>query len=208
MVNTMFSGIVEETGRVGESPNGDGRMLISAERVVGDARPGDSIAVDGACLTVTAVLPAGFSVDVMPETLQRTTLGLRSAGDAVNLERALETGERIGGHLVTGHVDGVGTVTAIRDDGNARWVTIDAPAEVLRMVAGKGSVAVDGISLTVVDVFDTAFTVSLIPHTLAVTTAGAWAAGRRVNLEVDLVARYVARAVSTMRDATVPEVRS
>jgi len=191
----MFSGIIEELGRLSERENGhDGRIAIAATRVLEGTGVGDSVAVNGVCLTVAEMFDGCFVSDVMPETLQRTTLGALRPGDAVNLERALAVGDRLGGHLVAGHVDTVGTVAAMRDDGNARWITIDAPQPVMRFIAPKGSIAVDGISLTVVDVFDSAFTVSLIPHTIESTTAGSWNAGTRVNIEADLVARYVQRA--------------
>jgi len=197
----MFSGIVEELGRIAAEQNGDrGRLAIDAGRAVAGASEGDSIAVNGVCVTIASLAGSGFSADVMPETLGRTTLGALHPGAAVNLERSLALGDRIGGHMVTGHVDAVGTVTAVRDDGNARWVTIDAPHALMPMIAQKGSIAVDGISLTVVDVFETAFTVSLIPFTLENTTAGGWSAGTNVNLEVDLVSRYVVRALD-LREA-------
>ena len=190
----MFSGIIEEQGRLSASENGhDGRITIAATRVLEGTDVGHSVAVNGVCLTVTALVDGCFVSDVMPETLQRTTLGALRPGDPVNLERALAMGDRLGGHFVTGHVDTVGTVTAMRDEGNARWITIDAPQPVMRFIAPKGSIEVDGISLTVVDVFVSAFTVSLIPHTIRSTTAGAWNVGTRVNLEADLVARYVQR---------------
>jgi riboflavin synthase len=200
----VFSGIVEELGRVAEIPTG--RLVVSASRAATGARAGDSVAVNGACLTITELTASGFSADVMPETLHRSTLGTLRAGDAVNLEGSLALGEPVGGHLVTGHVDAVGVVGALRDDGNARWVTIEAPAALMTMIAEKGSVAVDGISLTVVDVFDAGFTVSLIPHTIEHTTAGTWAVGSRVNLEADLVARYVRRALRE-REPTAPRPR-
>jgi riboflavin synthase len=191
----MFSGIIEELGRLSDGEGGaEGRIAIAASRVLEGTDVGHSVAVNGVCLTVTAMVNGCFVSDVMPETLQRTTLGALRPGDPVNLERALAVGDRLGGHMVAGHVDTVGTVSSSRDDGNARWVTIDAPQPVMRFIAPKGSVAVDGISLTVVDVFESAFTVSLIPHTLESTTAGSWKAGTRVNIEADLVARYVQRA--------------
>jgi riboflavin synthase len=194
----MFSGIIEELGRVGETETADpGRLAIDALRLRDGAQVGDSIAVNGVCLTIARLTDSGFVADVMPETRVRTTLGGLKPGDAINLELSLALGERVGGHMVAGHVDAVGAVTALREDGNARWVTVDAPERLLDLIAEKGSVAIDGISLTVVDVFDSAFTVSLIPHTLAATTAGLWQVGTRVNLEVDLVARYVQRAVVT-----------
>jgi riboflavin synthase len=143
------------------------------------------------------VTASGFSADVMPETRYGTTLGRLDMSTPVNLERALQFGERVGGHMVTGHIDATGVATALREDGNARWVTIEATDAVTDLIAEKGCIAVDGISLTVVDVFETAFTVSLIPFTLMNTTAGGWTVGTRVNLEVDLIARYVARALAS-----------
>ena len=194
----MFSGIVVGQGQV--TAVGDGQLDVRAPSSVLDGLAiGQSVAVNGVCLTVTIVAGAGFCADVMPETLARTSLGALGTGDSVNLETALRMGDEIGGHLVTGHVDAVGTVTELRDDENARWVTIAVPQRLATLLAEKGSVAVDGISLTVVDVTDAAFTVSLIPHTLSVTTAGAWHTGSRVNIEVDLIARYVHRALEEAR---------
>jgi riboflavin synthase len=190
----VFSGIVETLGdaQTGE----DGRLHVTPRTSFTGLRVGESIAVNGTCLTIAAVTPAGFSADVMPETLGRTTLGGLDARGPVNLERALRIGDRIGGHMLTGHIDATGVVSALREDGNARWVTVSATDSVTDLIAEKGCIAVDGISLTVVDVFDSAFTVSLIPVTLRDTTAGGWAVGTRVNLEVDLIARYVARALT------------
>jgi riboflavin synthase len=191
----VFSGIVESLGTVlARTP---GRIEIVPRLPFAGLEIGESIAVNGACLTVASVSGEGFVADVMPETFHRTTLGGLSDGATVNLERALQLGDRIGGHMVSGHVDATGIVTALREDANARWVTIATSGEVIDLVAEKGSVAVDGISLTVVDVFDAAFTVSLIPLTLLNTTAGEWTVGTHVNLEVDLIARYVARALSS-----------
>jgi riboflavin synthase len=190
----VFSGIVETLGIVrSQQP---GRIEITPRTPFANLQMGESIAVNGACLTVASVAAEGFEADVMPETLRRTTLGDLSGGATVNLERALRFGDRIGGHMVSGHVDGTGAVTALREDANARWVTIATPDDLIELIAEKGCVAVDGISLTVVDVFTAAFTVSLIPVTLAATVAGAWRVGSRVNLEVDLIARYVARTLS------------
>ena len=191
----MFSGIVIGQGQV--TAAGEGRLDVRApSSVLGGLQIGESVAVNGVCLTVAVVASAGFAADVMPETLSRTSLGELGTGDTVNLETALRMGDQLGGHLVTGHVDAVGTVAALRDDGNARWVTVSVPSRLSSLLAEKGSVAVDGISLTVVEVSDTAFTVSLIPHTLSATTAGAWRLGSRVNIEVDLIARYVHRALA------------
>jgi riboflavin synthase len=201
----LFSGIVETLGEV--RAREAGRIEITPRTPFSGLQTGESIAVDGACLTVAASTDESFTADVMPETYHRTILGTLSIGATVNLERALQMSDRVGGHMVTGHVDATGIVTALREDGNARWATLAAPADVIDLVAEKGCVAVDGISLTVVDVFDDAFTVSLIPHTLLNTTAGLWTVGTRVNLEVDLIARYVARALEGRASAPLLEVR-
>jgi riboflavin synthase len=189
----LFSGIVETLGVI--RARDSGRIEVVPYQAFPGLQIGESIAVDGACLTVASAFEDGFSADVMPETFHRTILGSLEVGAIVNLERALQMGDRVGGHMITGHVDATGVATALRDDGNARWATIAAPGEIIDLVAEKGCVAIDGISLTVVDVFESAFTVSLIPHTLLNTTAGEWTVGTRVNLEVDLIARYVARAL-------------
>src|ERR1700730_4905123 len=157
----MFSGIVEETGRIDSVDAVVGRLRVDCREVLRGARRGDSIAVSGCCLTVTDFISGGFVADVMPETFARTILGSRRAGDTVNLEAAMRHDGRVGGHLVTGHVDGVGTVTGARADGNATWVTVAPPAQLMPLLVEKGCVAIDGISLTVVDVGDTDFTVSL-----------------------------------------------
>jgi riboflavin synthase len=195
----MFSGIVEELGEVAENAiETRGRLRVAARQVVRDVTAGDSIAVNGCCLTVIAADAHGFTADVMPETARRTNLGILEPGDPVNLEAALAYGDRVGGHMVTGHVDAVGTVSESRDEGNARWIAIAAPPLVIGRLVARGCVAVDGVSLTVVDVLDDRFTVSLIPHTVAVTTARRWQADRAVNLEVDLIARYVERSLAAL----------
>ncbi len=164
----MFSGIIETLGIVrAQTP---GRIEVVPETLFARLEIGESIAVNGVCLTVSSVSDDGFTADVMPETLQRTTLGALAGGETVNLERALRFGDRVGGHMVSGHVDATGIVTALREDANARWVTIATPEDFIDLIAEKGSIAVDGISLTVVDVFEAAFTVSLIPVTLAATS--------------------------------------
>ena len=197
----MFSGIIEALGTVrGRTP---GRIEITPRVPFTGLEIGESIAVNGACLTVATVADEGFVADVMPETFHRTTLGDLTEGDIVNLERALRLGDRVGGHMVSGHVDGTGIVTAMREDANARWVTIATPDDLIELVSEKGCIAVDGISLTVVDVFEAAFTVSLIPVTLGATVAGAWRVSTAVNLEVDLIARYVARILGARDRSTI-----
>jgi len=197
----MFTGIVEEVGRVvaldRRDGEGDARLVVRGPLVVQDAHVGDSIAVAGVCLTVTELPGDGsFAADVMPETIHRSTLGTLAADDQVNLERALPVGGRYGGHVVQGHVDGVGEVRA-RVPG-PRWedLTIAIEPELARYVAEKGSIAVSGVSLTVTWVADAAFGVSLIPTTLAATTLGAAVPGTRLNLEVDVLAKYTERLLT------------
>jgi riboflavin synthase len=193
----MFSGIVEELGQVRRNAiAAEGRLEVAAVAVVRDLRVGDSVAVNGCCLTVVEVDGRGLVADVMPETARRTTLGALGAGDPVNLEAAMAYGDRVGGHMVSGHVDAVGTVVTASEEGNSRWVTVAAPDLVTRYMVAKGCIAVDGISLTVVDVLPDRFTVSLIPHTLVATTASGWDSGTLVNLEADLLAKYVEKALA------------
>ena len=201
----MFSGIVEEIGRVVRNAvETEGRLEIAAAAVPGQLGVGDSVSVSGCCLTAVEVGAGGFVADVMPETARRTTLGALQPGDAVNLEAAMAYGDRVGGHIISGHVDATGTVVDDRDEGNARVVTIAAPDAVCRYVVPKGCVAVDGISLTVVNALPDRFSVSLIPHTLSVTTAQRWNVGARVNLEADLLAKYVERGLAAYAAAPVP----
>ena len=201
----MFTGIVEELGRVlAVTPNAGGaRIEIAATAVLEDATIGASIAVNGCCLTVVALGDGHWSADAVVETLARTNLGDLRTGDPVNLERPVRLADRLGGHLVQGHVDATGTIVARepQSDGSERF-RFTAPADVLRYVVHKGSITVDGISLTVAAVDDEWFEVAVIPHTLAVTTLGARAVGTRVNLEVDLVAKYVERLLVHDRSAT------
>jgi riboflavin synthase len=188
----MFTGIVEQLGRLrARSVRHDG-AVVEVACTLASLTLGESVAVDGVCLTVTRVLPGGFAADASQETLRRTTLGERAVGDRVNLERALRLGDRLGGHLVAGHVDGVGEVRAREPVGDAERVTVDAPPELLRFLAAKGSVTMDGVSLTVNALTPTGFEVMLVPFTRGATALGE---RRRVNLEVDLLARYVARAL-------------
>ena len=165
-----------------------------------DLKLGDSVAVNGVCLTVTALRPGGFSADVMHETLDRSALSELRPGSAVNLERAMAANGRFGGHIVAGHVDGTGRITRLRRDDNAVWYTLQAGPEVLRYVVEKGSVAVDGISLTVAQVGQDWFSVSVIPHTASATVLGQRRAGDRVNLECDIIGKYVEKLLRPARD--------
>ncbi|MEW6749916.1 MAG: riboflavin synthase [Candidatus Latescibacterota bacterium] len=191
----MFTGLIEEVGRVRRLQRRGlfQRLEIGAARVLEDLRPGDSVNIDGACQTVVDRDGTGFSVESVQETLRRTTLGELRLDQPVNLERALRPDSRLGGHLVLGHVDGVGRLTR-RVQGDQAWeVAVEPPPELLRYIATKGSVAVDGISLTVVEAAERSFTVAVIPHTFGHTTLAGRRTGDRVNLEVDVVARYVER---------------
>jgi riboflavin synthase len=192
----MFTGLVETTARVRRvEPDGDGVRLEVETPLAAELRQGDSIAVNGVCLTAIDPSAGDFKADVMAETLRRSSLGPLAEGDSVNLELPLRAGDRLGGHMVQGHVDGTGTVAGTRDEGFARLVRIEADPALLRYVVEKGSIAVDGVSLTVADVDDSSFTVSLIPETLERTTLGQAAPGRLVNLEVDVLAKYVEKLV-------------
>lgn len=189
----MFTGLVEELGTLLAREPGErgARLVIGASRVLDDLSPGDSIAVDGACLTAVEIGPDRFAVDAVAETLRRTGLGAREAGDRLNLERALRAGARLDGHIVQGHIDGTGRVRSVTPEGESAVLEIEAPAELLRYVVEKGSIAVDGVSLTVAGRRPGSFTVALIPHTMQATTLGPQALGRSVNLEVDVLAKYV-----------------
>jgi riboflavin synthase len=195
----MFTGLVEELGRVEsvEDRTAGRRIWIAAARVLEDTRIGDSLLCSGCCLTTVAVGPGRFAVEAVPETLRLTTVGDWRAGTAVNLERSLKLSDRLGGHLVQGHVDGVGEVRARVAEGDGARITIALPQTLSRFVAWKGSLAVDGVSLTVAGLTDSTCQIAYIPHTLAVTSAGSYAPGTRVNLEVDLLARYLARLLET-----------
>jgi riboflavin synthase len=193
----MFTGLVETTAQVRSvEPDGDGVRLEVETPLAAELEHGDSIAVNGVCLTAVRPNGGSFHADVMNETLRRSSLGPLGVGDAVNVELALRAGDRLGGHMVQGHVDGTGTVERVTDEGFARVVRVAARAELLRYVVEKGSIAVDGVSLTVASVDDSGFTVSLIPETLERTTLGQAAPGRVVNLEVDVLAKYVEKLVN------------
>lgn len=204
----MFTGIVEEVGHVAALVrDGEAAQLhITCREVVHDVALGDSIAVDGCCLTVTGFDADGFAADLMAETLRATALGTLRTGDPVNLERALRADGRFGGHLVQGHVDAVGEIVAIDEQPGTTWLTVRAPAEVARYLVPKGSVTVGGVSLTVgpevtaVDGGGARFRIGLIPHTLAVTTLGTAAVGHRINLEADVVAKHVVHLLAAGAD--------
>ena len=185
----MFTGIVEEVGSVVNiSDNG---MTVRAEKVMSDLKLGDSIAVNGACLTAVSLSGSEFSVDLSPETMRRTSLGDLSAGDSVNLERALSASDRMGGHIVQGHVDGTGRVTSTKEDGDSIIFRVRTPARLMPYIVEKGFIAVDGISLTVVKVATSSFTLAVIPYTLRNTNLETLSVGARVNLEADILAKYV-----------------
>lgn len=191
----MFTGLVEECGTVvGVEPLGDSiRLTLQGPVVAADASHGDSIAVNGCCLTVTELVDGAFTADVMTESLHRTALSDLAVGSTVNLERAAAVGDRLGGHIVQGHVDGVGSLLSRTPSDHWEVLRFALPADLARYVVEKGSITVSGVSLTVVDVTDHEFSVSLIPTTLSDTTLGTLAPGDRVNLEVDIVAKYVER---------------
>jgi len=187
----MFTGIVEEVGSV--TAVEEGRLVIGASEVLGDVKVGDSIAVNGACLTVTTYDETVFSVDVVPETLRRTNLGELTSGSPVNLERSMPAHGRFGGHMVQGHVDGTATIRSVESEGDALMVIFDAPTSVMRYVVEKGFIAVDGASLTIVNCDNFSFSVTIIPHTQENTVFKSKGVGDSVNLEVDIMAKYVER---------------
>jgi len=192
----MFTGIIQAIGRIGsrEARGGDARLVVDSGALeLADVAEGDSIAVAGVCLTALEIGGGSFAADVSAETLRLTTLGRLRGGDPVNLEKALRFSDRLGGHLVSGHVDGVGEVVSVQDDGASQRWTFAAPPALMRYIAVKGSISIDGTSLTVNSVEGNRFGVTLIPHTLAATTFGSRRQGDAINLEVDLVARYVER---------------
>jgi riboflavin synthase len=195
-VVSVFTGLVQDLGKVtAVDATDDGVTLAVRTRLAGEIAEGDSVAVEGVCLTATAIADGHFSAAVMHETLRRSSLAEAALGSDVNVELALRASDRLGGHFVQGHVDGLGAVRDVREDGFARVVTVGAPPELLRYVVEKGSIAVCGVSLTVVGVGDDWFSVSLIPETLERTTLGNAAPGDPVNLEVDVVAKYVEKLV-------------
>jgi riboflavin synthase len=196
----MFTGLVQDLGTiVAVDRTGDGAVLTVESRLGPEIAEGDSVAVNGVCLTATGICGQRFGFDVMHETLRRSSLADLEGGSRVNLELALRADARLGGHIMQGHVDGVGVIAGVREDGFSRVVTVETAPELLRYVVEKGSIAVDGVSLTVSRVDDTSFDVSLIPETLERTNLGATGPARTVNLEVDVVAKYVEKLVGAHR---------
>lgn len=201
----MFTGIITSVGEItaAERRNDDLRLTVACDYAPAGVAIGASIACSGVCLTVVEMGPhergGRFKADVSAETLAKTTLGGLSVGDRINLERSLKIGDELGGHIVSGHVDGVGEVVGLREDGESLRVEVEAPPKLARFIAAKGSIAMDGVSLTVNEVEGARLGVNLIPHTREVTTFGALTRGQKVNLEIDLLARYVAR----LAEATV-----
>ena len=201
----MFTGIIEEVGHVKALHRGAKSFTLEVEAnlVVQDSKVGDSIATNGVCLTVTSLGDHGFSADVMPETVERTALGRLKPGSPVNLERALSLQSRLGGHIVSGHIDGTGRIAALRQDDTALWLTVECDSQLLRYIIEKGSITVEGVSLTVARVDERSFSVSLIPHTQLVTTLHSLRIGDLVNLENDIIAKYVEKLLGKTPDNTL-----
>jgi riboflavin synthase len=197
----MFTGLIETLGTVRSRKEGAGGIVleVSDPQLGPSLRLGESVAVNGACLTVVHAAGDAFSFQLGPETLARTNLGDVRVGDRANLERALRVGDRLGGHWVQGHIDGVATIASRRREGDFEIVTFDCPSELTRQMVPKGSIAVDGVSLTLVDVIENGFSVMLIPHTLSVTTLGSKTVSDRVNVETDILAKYAAKALLAAR---------
>lgn len=201
----MFTGIIEEIGEIAAIKRGakSCELLIKGDAIFSDLKIGDSVAVNGVCLTVTAINVKTFTADVMAETMRRSGLVTLQKGSKVNLERAMSANGRFGGHIVSGHIDGMGFVQSLAREDNAVWVTITADESIMRYIVEKGSVAIDGISLTVARVFKDAFSVSIIPHTGSETTLLTRRAGDRVNLECDIIGKYVEKLVG--KSSTITE---
>ncbi len=204
----MFTGIIEEVGRVVSTiPRGAStEIVIRAEIAPEGTKIGDSIAVNGVCQTVTALGASVFTVQAVEETIRRSTLGSLKRGSPVNLERSLRLGDRLGGHLVLGHVDGVGKITRVSGNGETRLLSVAPPGELIRLIAGKGSITIDGISLTVTFAHAHEFGVSVIPHTLGSTTLAGIRPGDMVNLEADVIARYIERILGARKDIRLQEL--
>lgn len=203
----MFTGIIEEVGKIQGviKSTKSAKIIINATKVLEDVNLGDSISTNGVCLTVTEFSANRFTVDVMAETMRKTNLDKLTLGDEVNLERALRVGDRLGGHMVSGHIDGTGTITNYEKEDNAVWVTIKAKPEILRYIVQKGSITIDGISLTVAYIDDKVFKVSIIPHTKDSTTLLKKKVGDIVNLECDMVGKYIEKLLMSKEDRTKEE---
>lgn len=198
----MFTGIVEEVGVIERIQKGSSSVVLTirASTVLDDLKIGDSVAVNGICLTARAVTSSGFIADVMHETLNRSSLATLKAGSRVNLERAMMANGRFGGHIVSGHVDGTGRIQSVTRDDNAVWYTISAPAEIMRYIVEKGSITIDGISLTVAKLTNSTFSISAIPHTVSVTILRDKRVGDMVNLENDIIGKYVEKLLSPRQE--------
>jgi riboflavin synthase, alpha subunit len=198
----MFTGLVEEIGNIKAVTKStkSAKITIKASKVLEEVKLGDSISTNGVCLTVTDFSTNYFTVDVMAETMRRSNLKNLSSGDEINLERALRLGDRLGGHMVSGHIDGVGIISKYENEDNAVWITIKTPTELLRYIVEKGSIAIDGVSLTVAYVDDESFKVSIIPHTKDVTTLLRKKIGDEVNLECDMVGKYIEKLISVKEE--------
>jgi len=203
----MFTGLVEEIGRVESvvKSTKSSRIIIKAKKVLEGVKLGDSICTNGVCLTVTSFDNDRFSVDVMAETMRLSNLSGFSPGDEVNLERALSLGDRLGGHIVSGHIDGMGTILNFQREDNAVWITIGSSSEILKYIIHKGSIAIDGVSLTVAYVDDSVFKVSIIPHTKDMTTLLGKKIGDEVNLECDMIGKYIEKLLGTKEQRPVKE---
>lgn len=201
----MFTGLVEEIGRVESVIKAakSARINIKAKRVLEGVKLGDSICTNGVCLTVTSFDRGRFSVDVMAETMRRSNLQSLSPGDEVNLERALRVGDRLGGHMVSGHIDGIGTIEGYEQEDNAVWITVSASSDILKYIVQKGSIAIDGVSLTVAYVDDSVFKVSIIPHTKDITTLLHKKVNDEVNLECDMIGKYIEKFLGVKEQAPV-----
>ena len=201
----MFTGIVEEMGRIAAIRQGakSAQLTIQAKTVLEGSKIGDSIAVNGVCLTVTGLTPTAFTADVMAESLRRSSLGELSSGSPVNLERAMAADGRFGGHIVSGHIDGTGAIASFRREDNAVWITVSTPAPLLRYIVEKGSIAIDGVSLTVAAVTGRDFSVSIIPHTGAQTILLQKRVGEKVNLECDISGKYVEKLLQPHKETGI-----
>lgn len=202
----MFTGLIEEIGVLEEVHKGakSAQLTIGANKVLQDIKIGDSLSTNGVCLTIVRFSNKSFTVDVMPETMRRSNLKNLKPGSKINLERALKLGDRLGGHIVSGHIDGVGLVRAMEEEDNATWVTIEAGSEIMKYIIEKGSIAIDGTSLTVAYVSNTAFKVSIIPLTRDETTLLSKKVGDEVNLECDMVGKYIERFTMFNKDNNRP----